>query len=283
MKILGIISTFYPKIDELERNINSFLPWIDFLIIWENTPRVKSYVSELIDRLNSPKVEVRTTGHNEYLATPFNLCARFAEENDFTHLLTMDQDSSFSDGHFKEYIDFISNYSDGDAAAFGPNSKSRSAVDNKNPEVDHVFISGAIYPIDSFRALNGFDEKLVIDGIDIDYCLRAKEKNKRIIVVPTVNLNHQLGYRYKHWSGLEIVPYSPQRTYYFIRNTLFLWKKYPSYFKKSYKKSFVKYRIVFRTLKLIFEKDSCLKFKAIFMALMHYNASKLGRYDNFTK
>ncbi len=78
MKILGVISSFYPDIIELERNINSFLPEIDHLILWENTPKEKSYIQQLIERLKSTKVEVRTTGENEYLAVPFNMCPQFA-------------------------------------------------------------------------------------------------------------------------------------------------------------------------------------------------------------
>jgi len=281
MKILGVITSFYPDINELERNINSFLPEIEHLIIWENTPKEKSYIQQLIEKLNSTKVEVRTTGENEYLAVPFNLCARFALENSFTHLLTMDQDSCFSKDQFTKYISEIEYFTSNKIAAFGPNSSSREQ--NENLEVDHIFISGAIYPLDVFFELNGFNEELVIDAIDTDYCFRAKEKNYKIIVFPNVNLEHNMGYRYKHWTGLTLVPYSAQRTYYYIRNSLWLWKKFPQYYTKEYRKSFIKFKVVYRTLKLIFEKDSLRKFDAIFKALSHVKVNRFGRYDKFTK
>jgi rhamnosyltransferase len=281
MKILGVITSFYPDIDELERNINSFLPEIEHLIIWENTPKEKSYIQQLIERLKSTKVEVRTTGENEYLAVPFNLCARFALENSFTHLLTMDQDSCFSNDHFKKYIAEIQNLKLNDVAAFGPNSSSREQ--QKNQEVDHIFISGAIYPLDVFFELKGFNEELVIDAIDTEYCFRAKENNYVIIVFQNVNLEHNMGYRYKHWTGLTLVPYSAQRTYYFIRNSLWLWARFPQNYTKEYRNSFIKFRIVYRTLKLIFEKDSLNKFVAIITALSHVKAKRLGKYDKFSK
>jgi rhamnosyltransferase len=279
MKILGVITSFFPHIDELEKNINSFLPEIEHLIIWENTPKGESYIYKLIEKLNSHKIEVRTTGKNEYLAVPFNLCARFAVENNFTHLLTMDQDSCFSKDHFKNYIFEIKNFTFNNVAAFGPNSSSR--VQNKNREVDHIFISGAIYPLDVFLQLSGFNEELVIDAIDTEYCYRAKEKKYRIIVFPNVNLEHNMGYRYKHWTGLTIVPYSAQRTYYYIRNSLWLWSRFPQYYTIEYRKSFIKFKVVYRTLKLIFEKDSVLKFVAIFTALSHSKTNRLGRFDKF--
>ena len=283
MKILGVVTSFYPDIDELERNIKSFLPEIEHLLIWENTPKEKSYINKLIEKLNSNKVEVRTTGQNEYLAVPFNLCAKFAAENNFTHLLTMDQDSCFFDEHFKKYISEIKNFTSQNVAAFGPNSSSRDQKINDNQEVDHIFISGAIYPLELFFELNGFNEELVIDAIDTEYCFKAKEKNYKIIVFRNVNLEHNMGYRYKHWTGLTLVPYSAQRTYYFIRNSLWLWTKFPQYYTKEYQRSFIKFRIVFRTLKLILEKDSLQKFVAIFTALLHVKANRFGRYDKFTK
>ncbi|MDR3651979.1 MAG: hypothetical protein P4L34_03300 [Paludibacter sp.] len=283
MKILGVITSFFPDIDELERNINSFISDIEYLIIWENTPKEKSYIYKLIEKLNSNKIEVRTTGKNEYLAVPFNLCAKYAKEHNFTHLLTMDQDSTFSTSHFERYLQLIENLLDKKVAAFGPNSTSREQNKVNNGEVDYIFISGAIYPIHVFLELQGFNENLVIDAIDTDYCLRAKDVGYQVIVIREVNLEHQMGYHYKHWTGLKIVPYSAQRTYYYIRNTLWLWNRFPAYFEQSYKHSFVKYRIIYRTLKLIFEKDSFRKFTAIYTALWHFKMKRLGRYDKFIK
>jgi len=281
MKILGVVTSFYPDINELEKNINSFLSEIEHLIIWENTPKENSQIYKLIEKLNSAKIEVRTTGQNEFLAVPFNLCARFAEENNFTHMLTMDQDSCFSKVHFKNYIFEINNFTFNNVAAFGPNSNSRPKKINENLEVEHIFISGTIYPLKYFFEIDGFNEELVIDAIDTEYCFKAKEKNYKIIVFPNVNLEHNMGYRYKHWTGLTIVPYSAQRTYYYIRNSLWLWKKFPQYYTKEYRKSFIKFKVVYRTLKLIFEKDSLQKFVAIFTALLHSKTKRLGRYDKF--
>jgi len=279
MKILGVISAFHPNIDELEININSFLSGIDRLIIWENTPEKESTINALVNRLGVGKIEVCTTGKNEYLAYPFNQCIRRAQSEGYTHVLTMDQDSCFAEGHFEKYIKSIEDYRQTNVAVFGPSSNSREQVKLFAEEVDHVFISGAIFPVDTFLEQGGFNEELVIDSIDSDYCFRCKKHNLQTIVFRDVFLQHQMGYRYKHWSGLIIVPYSAQRTYYFLRNTLWLWKQYPQYFTESYKRSFVKYRIVFRLLKIAFEKDSFKKIFSIFTAIYHYKKNRLGRYD----
>ena len=64
MKILAILTSFHPEIDALERNIRSFLDSVDCLIIWENTPKEKSYINTLTDKIGSDKIIIRTTGKN---------------------------------------------------------------------------------------------------------------------------------------------------------------------------------------------------------------------------
>ena len=279
MKIVAVVSSFYPNIDELEVNINSYLPWVDRLIIWENSSRADSQVDSLIARLHNDKVEVMTTGKNEYLAEPFNKCIGWAKDNGSTHLMTMDQDSCFADGHFEKYLRLIEAFPDKNVAVFGPSSNSRISVNLPATEVTHTFISGAVFPLEILLQQGGFNLNLAIDSIDSEYCFRCKNSGFQTIVFRDVFLQHQLGYRYKHWTGLTIVPYSAQRTYYFIRNTLWLWEQYPQYFDKAYKCSFVKYRIIFRVFKIGFEKDSFKKLKAIFLAVSHYRQNRLGRFD----
>lgn len=280
MKILGILTAYFPQLDELQRNIQSFLPEIDHLIIWENTPGEKSYIQSLYDSLPSDKIEIRTTGENEYLAQPFNVCAKWAVKNGYTHLLTMDQDSYFAEGHFARYIQLIANFTDSEIAVYGPNSNSREFV-AQTGEVDYVFISGAIFPLKTLIEAGGFNEKLAIDAIDTEYCLKAKQRGFKTIVIAEVYLQHQLGYRQKHWTGLTLVPYSAQRTYYYIRNTLWLWKQFPDYFDQHSRKIFIQYRIIYRALKLIFEQDSFRKLAALITALWHSTTNHLGRYDKF--
>jgi len=283
MKIIGVVSAYYPDLIELEKNINSYLPWIDYLIIWENTPKSESNIDLLIQKVNNPKIEVRTTGKNEYLANPFNQCIRWAQTEGYTHVLTMDQDSFFKPTYFEQYIKIIENSTEDKVAAFGPNSCHRNEKGGEIVQVKYIFLSGAIFPIDSFLKLGCFDEKLLIDAIDTEFCLRSIDQKYKVLLLLPIYLDHEMGYRRKHWTGLTLVSYSAQRTYYFIRNSLWLWKRFPENYERQYQRSFVKYRIVYRALKLIFEPDTILKFSALVMALWHAHTGQLGRYDKFAK
>lgn len=281
MKILGLISCYYSDPKKISENILSFINDIDHLILWENTPFKDSKVAEITEILHNQKIEIRTTGKNEYLADPFNECIEWGYKNGFTHVLTMDQDSYFQTHHFAKYLENIKAYTKNDVAMFGPSSNSREEVKDTNSQVDYTFLSGAIFPINIFIELGKFNKELVIDAIDTEYCLRAQKNTFKTIVFKNIYLFHNMGYRTKHWSGVTLVTYSAQRSYYYLRNTFWLWKEYPIYFSTEYKKRFIKYRVFYRLLKLIFEKHSLQKFKAICTAIYHYKVNKLGRFDKF--
>ena len=281
IKLCSAISTYFPDLIEVEENILSFIDQVDHLIIWENTPEKESKIDVLAAKLNNPKIEIRTTGRNEYLAEPFNTCARWAKENGFTHLLTMDQDSRFKKEHFEKYVQQINKQNDDKIVMFAPSSNSRNQVSSEISEVDHTFLSGAIFPLHSFLHFGGFNESLVIDAIDIEFCLKTKGYGMKTVIFADIFLQHQIGYRKKNSFGLTIVAYSAQRSYYFIRNTLWIWKQYPTAFDKTTRKNFIKYRIIFRILKIGFEKNAFKKLSAIIMGIIHYKKNRLGKYDKF--
>jgi len=278
MKILSIITSFFPEIDELERNINSFLPEIEHLIIWENTPKGESYIYQLIEKLNSNKIEVRTTGQNEYLAKPFNVCFRWAKEQGYTHVLTMDQDSRFENGQFSEYLKHIRSCRESSIAVFAPNAenfdKSQEIIELKG-----AVTSGSVYVLNAFDDSLMFNEDFLIYMIDAEYCLRARKKGYKIVCFTRIPLIHKMGYAEKSKLGLIINNYSAQSTYYIIRNIILTWKLHPDYMTRKAKWGFYKYKVFYRLGKIIFETNALLKCRAIFLALFHGYLSKGGRYD----
>jgi rhamnosyltransferase len=251
------------------------------LIIWENTPNGKSIIEQLIDRLHNDKVEVRSTGQNEYLAFPFNEITRWAAKQGYTHLLTMDQDSCFAPDHFTKYLQSIQQIENDHIAAYGPGLNLPDNVDESIQDVPYVITSGAIYPINILLQVPLFKEELIIDTVDIEYCLRARTKGYKTIQLNNINLIHKLGDRKKHWTGLIINPYPAQRTYYYLRNTLWIFKHYPEVFTKREQKNFIRYNIIHRALKIELEKDALKKFQAILTAVWHAYKNKSGKYDHF--
>lgn len=280
MKLLAVVSTYFPNLEELERNIKSYLPWVDHLIIWENTPEEKSEIKLLVEKLHDTKVEVRTTGKNEFLAYPFNICIKWAQENNFTHILTMDQDSCFKENQFENFMSLVAKHSDESTVAFTTNKD--ESVNNESAdeiEVENTITSGAIYKLEVFEKIGYFREDFLIYMIDIEFGMRIKLHNYRIICFPKVVLQHSGGYAQVNKFGLRIDHYSAQSSYYIIRNVMLNWRLYADQFSLKDKLIFLKYKIGYRTAKLPFEKKPLLKLKAIYIAFFHGLIGKSGRYD----
>ena len=279
MKLLGVLSTYYPDLIDLERNIISYLDGLDYLIIWENTPKEKSNIDQIIKIINSSKLEIRSTGKNEFLAKPFNTCVKWAEENGFTHVLTMDQDSYFEKDKFLKFLEFVEENTDEKIAIFAPIINSDENKKGKMVECESVITSGSIHTISIFKAVGYYREDLMIHMGDVDFCLKVRRLGAKIVCFPEIVLKHQLGYACTGKFGFKINPYTAASTYYIVRNNLILWKDYPDNFSRETRYYFIKYKIVYRTLKLIFEPDTVKKLKAVLLGIMHGIIGKTGEYN----
>lgn len=100
----------------------TYLPSLDGLVIWNNTPGGDLPDDIKREALAMDKIRVLGNGRNEGLGKALNEAARFALANNFTHLLTMDQDSSFPEGVFKIYRDRVENKPDPDIFAYCVNA-----------------------------------------------------------------------------------------------------------------------------------------------------------------
>lgn len=284
-KILGIVSSYYPDIEEFQRNILSYLPYLDKLIIWENTPKEDSRLYQLT--AESDKLEIRTTGKNEYLAMPFNQAIEEAKRMGCTHFITMDQDSMFDDDHFAHYIEQIKSNEDQSIGIFGPNVVMRiphlvyanEVLPEKIKYVPQggVVTSGSVYRMELF-AEDGFPEDFAVYFLDPYICLKARKMGYNIVVCTDVFMNHR-GYALKSKTGLMVNNYPPLNTYYYIRNGILIWKIYPDFYTLRSKFQFFKYNVVFRILKIVFETDRIAKLKALFLGLYHAAIGKTGPYE----
>jgi rhamnosyltransferase len=279
MKLLGIVTTYFPKPEEFLRNIRTYVSGLDHLIIWDNTPFDKSKLAELISELAFKNIEIRTTGQNEYLAMPFNQSIIWGKHEGFTHILTMDQDSFFEGDKFDEFVSLVAKSNDTTVMAYTSAKSENQQILAEEIEVENAITSGTIYKLDVFDKIGYFREDFLIYMIDIEYGMRIRKNGYKLICFPQIILNHNTGYARVNNLGLKIDNYSAQSTYYIIRNVMINWKLYPKQFDWKTKLKFFKYKIGYRTIKLPFEKDSFLKFRAIYIAFFHGLIGKSGRYD----
>jgi len=284
MRLLGIVVLYYPD-ERVTGNILSYLPFLERLIIWENTP--KESQKNIFFEDSSLQNKILTWGENTNagLGAPFNKAVEYAEKEGFTHLLTMDQDSLFLEGDFEKYINFIENRPS-ENCIYCPNYLVQgNYYFDRGVEfeyVDRYLNSGAVFPLSLFDKIGLFREDFFLDTIDVEYGLRANKNNINIVAVSFVTLLHEAGYQRKKrrllWKVVFPNEYSPIRSYYIIRNALITFKEYPD---PRQKRKYLWYwfykRLVFIVL---YEKNKINKIRALFLGYYHGKTGALGKQEN---
>jgi rhamnosyltransferase len=250
MNLIAVVITYYPDISELEKNILEYIANIDRLIIWENTPSVDKMNYRINLLQFEKKIVYLGTGKNEGIAFALNNSFKWAIQNSYTHILTMDQDSLWN--NFALFIDKITELqSNKEYSIFAPKIiefYSRNVLRCNN--TDFVITSGAIYDLSAFQKIGCFRESFFIDEVDNEYCFRSTKYGFKIAVIEDCFLFQKFGIKdgssiFKRYTA----NYSPMRTYYQTRNRMWVWREYSG---------MLSYRYLFRTLLLTVLRRSVL-------------------------
>lgn len=278
MKLIAVVTEYFCDINELSRNINSYINAVDKLVIWVNTPGADA-VNEISEHFDNPKIEVISTGENEYLAKPFNQIIGTYSVEGFTHLLTMDQDSFFAENAASLLRQKIASDSTVNTGIYIPFVDLGGGEKPFTDEIKFAYTSGSVFPLSVFAKCGYFREDLAMYTVDIEFSFRVRKQGFKITRYSDVILHHKMGYAKKNKLGFVVNNYSASSTYYILRNTILLWKEYPSEFTKRDKYFLLKYKVLFRLLKLIFEDNRIKKTKAILLGLIHGLFNRSGLYS----
>jgi len=278
-KIAGVIIVYFPDFNKLIFNIDSYINNIERLFVVFNSP-VKP---EDINRLQSKysKIQLIFNSENFGIAQVLNKTALQSLNLGYEWLLTMDQDSYFRDDLF--FTTFLKNDTK-NVAIYSPTPVTCSEIKIENSddteEVLGVITSGNLLNLKIWKKLGGFEEKLFIDEVDNDYCLKAVSNGFKIISFTNIPLIHELG-RKKEASLLNkkyiITIHPPVRSYYIFRNNLYVFSKYKNVFPKFVRnrkimllKNFVKI--------LLFSSERVENIRYIIRGIRDYFNNSYGPY-----
>lgn len=282
MKLLGIVITYYPD-DAVADRICTYLPALDRLIIWDNTPEGNSALSGIASA-NETEIVRMGTGRNAGIGTALNAAVEYGRKNGFTHLLTMDQDSSFAPGDAARYTALVATSGDAGTACFGvcyrheAPPQETGATGDAWREVKENITSGSIYPLAVFERTGLFRDDFFIDAIDNEFCFRARHQGYKILQAPGIRMHHTLGYAETVpflWGKCFLLNYSPARTYYIVRNHLLVRNLYPDYRPLYFVRDHIVYRLAGIILK---ETEKRKKIRAICLGLLHAWRKRTGEY-----
>lgn len=211
----------------LLENIKTYSKFVDKVIVVDNSDRDNN----LKDIQDSTISYIKLNG-NEGIAKGLNVGIKYAIENGYLYVLTMDQDSSFSNNLIDEY----SKNEKQDVIIYSPNYLiDRKKKKNYSKNVKYMYwtmTSGNLLNLQLYKKNGTFKEELFIDAVDYEYCLRARKNGYKILQCNKAILKHNPGitkikkilfYKYKY--GYM----SPTRLYYQVRNLRYLIINYNSY------------------------------------------------------
>lgn len=248
-KVHAIVVTFNPDRDVLLSEFALLAPQVDKIWLVDNASS-QSLAVWVGGLPSADKLELVMMSANLGLGAAQNAGIQLAREAGATHVLILDQDSQpMSDmvdrllaacNQFQSlglpvaavapvYEDKKTGTRSGFVTLGWLDYKKQFVSPEQAPvEVDFVISSGSLIPMSALNEIGLIDEKLFIDHVDTEWCMRALSKGFKLFGVPSARMFHSLGDKRKRvwflrWRN---VPYhSPFRYYYMLRNGVLLRKR----------------------------------------------------------
>lgn len=225
--IAAIVVAYNIEKNILLENINSYYNYVDKIVIIDNSDRKNN----LQECESEEKITYICLGGNFGIAKALNKGIEYAIDNDFNYVLTMDQDSKFNNNIIDEYRKFEKD----NVIIYSPNyyieRKKNKKYKENTKELYWTMTSGNILNLELYKKVGPFREDFFIDGVDYEYCLRARKLGYKILQCNNAILFHNPGVtKIKKILSIEYKYgyMSPTRMYYQVRNLSYIAKEYKS-------------------------------------------------------
>ncbi|MFL9952480.1 glycosyltransferase family 2 protein [Paraburkholderia nemoris] len=211
-------------------------------VVVDNTPTIRSAASLGL----SEAVEYLPNGENAGIATALNQGIEALRRAGSQMALLFDQDSDPPAALLSDLPAEIarSNESGERVALVGPAyddprlggvapfvrfrhwKLERLAPEGSEPiDVDFLITSGSCINLRYWSDVGSMEDALFIDFVDLEWCVRAKQKGYRILGLPWIRMRHELGAEPVRIFGRLYPMHGPLRHYYQFRNVIALLKR----------------------------------------------------------
>jgi len=233
-KVYGVIVTYKPNVEILEKCVNSLVNQVDKLIIVDNTPGKFQLLENFRKKQN---IEIVYLNDNYGVAHAQNLGIKKALEEGVDFILISDQDTIYPLDYVEKMLEC---FKEDKVAAAGPlfidahTGKVQFFVKKGligfrkiypktgKHEVLQLIASGTIINAKFIPEVGLMKEELFIDWVDMEWCWRAVKKGYKIIGNADVVIKHFHGEKSKKFLTKNITLKSCIRNYYTIRNGIYL-------------------------------------------------------------
>ena len=277
LNALIVTVTYNPDQSVLDNLKTSYYPHL----IVDNSEKPPQWLKEYCNEYN---IDYIWLNGNFGIAKALNIGAQYAINKEFDYIVTMDQDSELTDELLLDMTNYISqSQNEEQVAVFSPRHVNSGAeFQAAKEDVTNDFYSmssGNFVNLSIWRILGGFDEKLFIDMVDVDYYVRALISNYQVLTIQRIFMMHQMGtnlqnkkffkYRFDVWNHNNV------RKYYQARNFLYVYNKY---YKQLPELSFFKKIILKTPISIIlFESNKFSKLYCYVRGCIDFKRGKFGK------
>lgn len=255
MKIGAVIVLYDPEQDKIEETVGALNNQVDEICLIDNSS--SSHSSWFLNRRNLKYIYL---GKNKGIAFAQNVGIRELQNLSCDYILFSDQDSKAMPALVDSLLKVHSQLSQeginvatvgtvainertGKKYPFRHKVFQNLVLDNTSIiEVDYVRNSMSLTSSEVLNIVGFMDNSLFIDGVDSEWCWRARVKGYRTFISQDSIIYHCLGKDDRRLLTKEITIPSPNRLFYQYRN--FLWLLHRGYVPLRWKlKNFAKYMI----------------------------------------
>ena len=237
-EICAGIVTFNPDLIDLRKNIEAITEQVGKVIIVDNGSSNTREIDKLISKYTNIQIEYNDV--NLGIARALNQLLDIANKNKYKWILTLDQDSICFPNIIQKMLKYINLPNAGmiTAAVIDEGIGKLQYSEQEISVIQYCITAGCLTNIDICRKLGGFDEKMFIDSVDHEMCLRLTARGYKIYQLNVEGIKQKIGYQAHVVNILNkkivIFNHSSKRTYYIVRNNIYVARKYKRFLGKRY-------------------------------------------------
>jgi len=240
--VCAVVITFRPP-PVVPGNLAITRPQVQGMVVVDNgsSPESLAPVAEASRALDIHLIE---NGANVGIASALNIGVRAARSQGYKFVALFDQDSTLSEGFIAKMVkEYETNPLREKIAIVTPKHMELETGEWDRPAFAEdgspliAITSGSLMPVEIFDRCGWFEDDLIIDRVDDEYCLRVRSMGYTIALCEEAHLHHSVGSPKMHsFLGLRQVKathHGAKRYYYMTRNRIVMvkryWRQYPQW------------------------------------------------------
>lgn len=237
-RVLATVISYNPGPD-FETNLRALREQVESVVVVDNGSSHVGFVEDAVRRTGCRLI---SNSENLGIAAALNQAVKIARDGGFEWVATFDQDSLIEPGAVAGLLDLYRDHPEREGIGImtmghrdrvtGRDCYFPRDVIAETPEwrsLRTAITSGSVIRTEVFNQLGGFEEKLFIDCVDHEFCLRCRSHGLLVIEGRRQSMSHSLGETAVRKLGSIPIPvsnHSATRRYYITRNQLEVSTKY---------------------------------------------------------